>query len=548
ASVARVSVPRPNTIEALLRPAFLERDLQLLREELDLDQFQAEITEALLDNYLEAFELVITPFKEGTRRYHKSRRNNYISQVLGGINAIEVDDAVNRTRDSMRRIRDEKMAEVTAKGGDGEESRARAREENEKWSQWEEEMVAAAQAMESRLGNIRERVALQMADSEEPLDADGLLALAIEVRQESNALREAFIEQLAAVLMVEADELRMKRFDRAMAMILRERELARGTLSGERMDLVAVARSTWRRVTGEDSQEIRRDLDAVDAMLAAQELEFAAAIEARREATIDREIVSIRVVKARDEATAGRIGSGRSSSDWVWVGDVAGPYEAALKAEAMASLRVRNMNLAMLDASTALLAEDRPDIARRYRNAALQRGFPADMRRRWAERALDAAVVIETLDADRFQTILDMHDAMTAEVSAYRENSVASRIEREPRRKIELIEMQFDGDLGNGYGDLGHGRNGLNDEDFLGPDQERYELLDDRVDAQLKAILLPEEYEMLPPRPVADSKSREWEGKSGGGKADAKGGAGRSRGAGKGGPGRGAGGKGRGGK
>ena len=65
-----------------------------------------------------------------------------------------------------------------------------------------------------------------------------------------------------------------------------------------------------------------------------------------------------------------------------------------------------------------------------YSGVALQRGFPADMRKRWAQQALDAAAIIETLDAERFETIMSMHDAMMEEVNLYQANGIASRIER----------------------------------------------------------------------------------------------------------------------
>lgn len=530
-SVARVAVPYPTQVKALLRPAFLDRDLQLLREELALDQYQAEIVEALLNNYTEAFELMVVPFQEGVRRYEKSRRSRYVSSVLDRVNNVEVDEAINRTRESMRRIRDEKVAASEGKEG----SREVTEEENEKWSEWEEEMVQAAQAMQSRLGDIRERVSRQMEDVGEPLDAEGMLALAIELQMEGEALRQAFIEQLSVVLLSDANAEERQRFAEVLAMIVRERELAHGQLSGDRMDLMAAARQAWRASLGEDAERIRIALDEVEAMLAAQGILFSEVIEARRKATINREIEGLRLLVARDEVVGDQIGSG-TAADWAWLGRAAAPYEASLKSELMAAIQVRDMNLGLLDVSDGLLIEDHPLVAKRFRNTALRRGFPADMRKRWAQQALDAAAIIETLDADQFETIMSMHDAMMEEVDLYQANGIASRIEREPVRTMERIDIRFDDDREN------H-KDEFDDEDYLGPDHERYEQLDERVDAQLKAVLLPEQYETLPRRPSAANKA---DGKAQG---KGKGRAGEGRGGGKGAAGKGGGkGGGRGGK
>ena len=529
-SVARVAVPYPTQVKALLRPAFLERDLQLLREELALDQYQAEIIEALMNNYTEAFELMVVPFQEGVQRYEKSRRSRYVSSVLGRVNNVEVDEAISRTRESMRRIRDEKAAASEGK----QEAREVTQEENEKWSEWEEEMVQAAQAMQARLGDIRERVSRQMEDSREPLDAEGVLALAIELQMEGEALRQAFIEQLSVVLLSDANEEKRQRFAEALAMVVRERELANSQLSGDRMDLMAAARQAWRGSLGEDSELIRIALDEVEAMLADQGILFSEVIEARRKATINREIEGLRLLVARDEVVGDQIGSG-TAADWAWLGRAAGPYEASLKSELMAAIQVRDMNLGLLDISGGLLIDDHPLVAQRYRKTALQRGFPADMRKRWAQQALDAAAIIETLDAERFETIMSMHDAMMEEVNLYQANGIASRIEREPVRTMERIDIRFDDDRENHKSEF-------DDEDYLGPDHERYEQLDERVDAQLKAILLPEEYETLPRRRTAEKEGGAGKGRGKGRAVEGRGG-GKAGGAGKGGGGKGGGGK-----
>jgi hypothetical protein len=492
-NVIRLAAPRPEQIRVLLQAEFLRRHLPFLRDELDLDRDQMMIAGILFDDYAEAYELASAPLREALAQYRSATMNSYITFVLEDAdvklgaaleNARQVDreEAVARMADTLERI-DREKAEGLASASEAD---------RERYEAWKRSMIAATSELDERLAAIRDRTTAQLAEMGRPdatITADDLVRMAIQLRSDRALLRAGLTESIEMIATEEQRGEESAHFEAAMARIRIGQLLPQGRLGGEAMNLWAALAEIARDQASHPGRN--EPLEYAKTMLEERAPEIAARLDVRTEASIDRELAGLELRSVRDQIAAAN-GESIFDVDERRLAGVIRPYAGALRREVEASVAARDALLALLDESSAYIEATSPDTGSpaSYRDAALRRGFPVETRRRWSERAVEAALQLDGLDADVMDALLALDSDLAIELQTLRENAIAKRIQRDPELARLLITAQFEG-----------GRKDDIDEDvWREVDYAAFAATDERMEIQLRGILAPEQFESLPAR------------------------------------------------
>lgn len=490
-NTVRLRAPRPERIDMLLRAEFRRRDLEAVRNGLDLDGDQAMIVEHLFRDYEEAYDLAATPLREALAQYRGTSLNAYIAFALEDA-GVRLDAAVENARRADR-------AEAVARMGDAlaridrekAEGLANASAEDRlRYKEWKASMIVASSEIDERLAAIRDRATAQLADmgrTDVTITAQDVIRLATQLRSDRTQLRTDLVESLETLATAEQRGEANARFEGAIARIRIRAQLPHGRLGGESMDLWAALAETRERAVSDDAIG---PLAAVAAVLWTRSPSIAAALDERTEAAIDREIEGLEYQAVRDRIAAA---SGESivEVEKRRLASAVRPYVAAAGRELTASVAVRDALLALLDECAASIGEGAADtgLSTAYRGAALRRGFPVETRQRWAERALASALDLEELDDGARETLRGVHSDVAIELTTLRGAAIAKRIARDPRlardfidSELEGIDMKFDDDV------------------WREPGHAAFAVIDDRVEALLRGILVTQQFERLPRR------------------------------------------------
>ncbi len=490
--VARLTAPRPERVQELLRPEFLRRDLPRLADALDFDRSQFMIVQMLFEDYSEAFELSSAPLREALSQYRGSGINAYIAFTLEDA-GVRLDQAVENAR---RADRDEAMARMQEAMARIDEERAGGSEKDRRrYEAWKEDSLAATSELDERLAAIRDRATRQLNDmsrDEVTIDADDLLHMATQLRSDRAQLRVDLIESIGLIATEEQRGEEDRVFDAVMDQIRIDMLLPQGRLGGESMNL-------WAALA-----EVSRDLEAsgedwvpgyAEEWLDARVPEIAARLDARTEAIIDREIAGLEFQAVRDRIAAAN-GESIFEIDERRVTAAISPYVTALRLEVEASVAVRDRLLALLEESTAALIDAYPEsdlarqLASRQRDASLRRGFPAETRTRWAERAVAAALELEELDGDVLEALVELDTDVGAALDVLRTSAIEKRIRHDPKLAREFIAAEFEGEEIDFDHDI-----------WREVDYEAFVAVDERTETQLRTLLTPAQFEALPSRP-----------------------------------------------
>ena len=490
-NVARLRSPRPEQVQVLVQTEFLRRDLQLLKDALDLDRTQMVIAETLLEDYWEAFELAAAPLRETLTQYRGSTINSYIAFALDDA-GVRLNAAVDNAR---RADRDEAMARMQETLSRIDEEKSESPEEDRKrYEAWKESMIAATSELDNRLVAIRERTTAQLNDmrrDDATITADHLLRMARQLRADRAQLRIDLTESIELIATKEQRGEENSLFDAVMARIRIRMLLPQGRFGGESMNL-------WAALT-----EVSRDLDAREECGDDGPLEYAeewldawtpgiaARLDARTDATIDREIAGIEFRAVRDRIAAAN-GEPVFEIDERRLAAAIDPYVAALRREVAVSVAARDALLTLLNESTAALNEAYPEseLASRLRDTSLRSGFPVETRRRWAERAMAAALELGDLEDEVFEALLLLDAEIASELEALRTTAIDQRIQRDPKLARDFIEAEFeDAEIE------------FDDNMWREVEYAAFAAIDERTETQLQAMLTPDQFESLLARP-----------------------------------------------
>ena len=148
-----------------------------------------------------------------------------------------------------------------------------------------------------------------------------------------------------------------------------------------------------------------------------------------------------------------------------------------------------------LDTVTADIEQACTDntLALQFRQNALEAAFPAEMRRRWAERATSAALAFDDLSDEQRDAITAAAEVMTIELEHTRSDALCNGIAKEPEAARQRIEQRFK-EQGQGQ------KQDFDPALWLGYRHEAFERVDNTTEEQLRGVLSPEQFERLPKR------------------------------------------------
>ncbi|MHC4427117.1 MAG: hypothetical protein ACYS0D_00740, partial [Planctomycetota bacterium] len=380
---------------------------------------------------------------------------------------------------------------------------------------WARRMLEVTAKMDDRLASLRERVQADLAELTQAgavVTADDLVHMAGALREERARLRAEFTEHLEVIAVIEPTVEESGRFAAAMTRVRIERLLPRGRLGGESMNLWAALTETGRRRGQADRPA--EAVGAAEAMLREWAPWIAEKLDGRSEAVLDREIQGLEFQAARDRVAAAN-GSSVIGVDQARLASALRPFADALRGELTASVAVRDALLTLLEESSTYVDETYPgtDVSSIYREAALRRGFPTDMRPRWSQRALAAALQFDDLGDETRETLVAFEKGVSIELRALRADAIAKRVRRDPRFAREQIDARFGAT---------ERKIEYSPELWLGVNYEAFASIDDRTESQLSAILAPGQMETLPARQRPWGKDGKGKGAKAGGKGQPK--------------------------
>ncbi|MHC4990583.1 MAG: coiled-coil domain-containing protein [Planctomycetota bacterium] len=481
-----LSAPRPGQIRVIFQPEFLRRDLSLLHDELDLDQDQRIIARVLLADYLEAYDLASSPLREALSRYRRTSTDRWMATALERAETVDPDVAVANARRAVEAWR------VEAAADDGQD-----REKNDAANAWARQMLEVARTMDERLASLRARVGSELAGLDpEAITADDLVRMAKQLRADREQLRAEMTTSLRLITTETQRGPADSGFQAAMARVRSLHLLPRGRLGGESMDLWAALADARREASQPDH---RQRLELAGALVRERAPSIADKLDHRTEATLDREIAGLELQTERERIAAE---SGQLPPD-VERRRLAGafkPFFDATQRELAASIAVRDGLFVLLEESATSIEETHPDfgVASRYRTAALRRGFPAEMRRRWSERAIAAALQLEDLHPETMARLRVLEASTANELQRLRHDAVRKRFHRDPELARDQITALVDE----------RRKVEKRPEMWLGYEYEAFSAIDDRTESRLRAILTPSQMEGLPARDGAGAKRK----------------------------------------
>ena len=517
----RLIPPDPRAPRLLLQPEFLERDGLFITESLDLDSQRSEIVELVFRDYVGSYELISQPLVAALQRYRRSQVGRDLAEAVARLDrqlsTQDIDMAA--AMDTMEeRLEDYARQAVAKQGAESEEGREKSRALAQEWVR---ELEGGLDSLDENMSRLRERLVLAiegMEEAGEDVTPQDLYRLATGLQQQRDAIRADVLETLRLTIVEGEDAGRSAELDAVMQQLRFASGLRLARLGGERIDP---------RSAADAMAELP---SSVGAFLTAMDPVLAQLSNRRMESAIDREIAGIRMMVDARRAIDQYDGEAFVPDDR-WDAVIA-PYAAAWLKQIDASVACRDGVLEMVDEMTVLLMEENVDAALAYRDLALQRGFPDEMRRRWYDRALAAAVRLEGVSDEIMESLLRLRKDASAAAREIRDRAIGGRMERD----LELARAPVRSLWGMEEG----AKDVFEESDWRGREFEAHRILGDEVEDALRILLAPVQFEQLPPR------QWQWEEKPAGDKAG-----GRKRGAGrgaKGSGGKGSGGKGGGGK
>ncbi|MAC20391.1 MAG: hypothetical protein CMJ23_12100 [Phycisphaerae bacterium] len=466
---ARFLVPDGGDFTTLFRPEFVSRDIEPLTEVVGDDPGLIAVIESLLEDYEQEFEIRSRAFQESLDVARAGYEFALIDQSLSLIPEIPL------TRAEI----DRRVEAWNAESGLG-------RRDPAKVADWAEQKITALQ---SRVGRLREAVAALTAR----IEADGGAPSARELLAMMAALRQARIE-LRQVLEVNLQSVVPDAMASDIQAALDRIRLEHGRIDarfgGADIDLErAVLRS---ELPAETEASVLEELVAANALIADL-------VDARTAARVEREAKAAQLLAAEVEGDESRL-SQRSRA-----------VMTAADREIASGLAVRDAILGQMMQIHETLVEVDPTLAAGFLEITRRDGFPDQMRRRWCERAIEAAMQIPELADAMLEAILELQSYVDQRLEPLQAQAIADRIVLEPRLGRAMVDGLED--------DFASAKD-MGDKTWREPGFEQFDQLDDEIGRRLLAILGSELVNSLPRHESLGTLRPE---KKSEGKGDAKG-------------------------
>ncbi|MBC04249.1 MAG: hypothetical protein CMJ34_13255 [Phycisphaerae bacterium] len=434
-------------IRELLEPDFSRRDMPLFVEQLNLDDGQRAIVEALLDDYEDSFGTGSEMVQGDLTDLGRSMMQSFMG---GGAMA----DMRERMGERMRDIRAE-LEEMEANGEEltGEERRDYFRERMQETSQ---DMMQDAM------------------DTGAFDEARGVMTEMLDILEEWVAERTRLHDTFVADVEIQLDDDQMVLWPAFDRFLTREKSLPRGRLSGEDVNLFLMI---------DDSELSDATFDALAEMLDEYELALHQAIVTRDDYLLQSAPKLFKAMRDGDVDDAERV----------------------LKQQVRFREAVRDTNDRYREIFVETIAD--PEEKARLNGAILEEAYERIYRPTWAHRAFEAALEMDDLGEDTASAVMALQATFLAEMAnrnrtlmiELRKSEGDEQIEQ-GTRMVSIMSGDFSGGMpwGGGRGGRG-GRGGDEDDRYRDGMRERGES-EERYVEQLMAMLTPEQQEALPER------------------------------------------------
>ena len=435
---ARFMIGDEADFTTLLRPEYLSRDLQPLARAVGGEAAVVAVIESLLEDYERAFETASAEFQDSLERTSKGHEFDLVRETLDLISTTPL------TRDEI----DRRLLNVGNGKGLGARDPARV-------GDWAEKNILGLQSRIERLRDI-------VVDRQEKITAKGevqstreILAMMEALRRTRKMLRQQFEADLRSVI----SEMNREDIEAALVQIRLEHGRLDARFGGADIDVASAVRRTGIESELEQSSRDR---------LQSQNIRIADLIDVRTTTRIEREVRSARLLTAEvDGAEDEMIRQSKSVMD-------------AANREISAGIAVRDANLALMMDMHASILESDPTLAAEFLEETRRDGFPDQMRRRWCERALEAAILIPDLDSETMDPILGLEKYAVSRLVELRARAINDRLEIEPRIARAMADGMED--------DFAAAKS-MGEETWREPGFEQFDRLDDEVGRRLLAIL-----------------------------------------------------------
>lgn len=498
----RLIPPDPREPRLLLQPEFLERDGVLVIEAMELDEQRAEIVDLVFRDYAASYELLSQPLLVAMRQYRRAEVGRDLADAVERLDRqlTSQDIDMKAAMATMQgRLEDYAREAVAKRGEETEEGREKARAMAREWVQ---ELGGGLDSLDDNMNRLRDRLVSAIDEMEQAGDdvtAADLQRLALQLRRQRDSIRSDVLQTLRMTIVEDGDAPRLARLDAAMQRLQFRAGLRLARLGGERIDPRAVLEGSM-----QGGEPERTRLEEMEPALS--ELS-----RARMDAAIDRELAGVKLMVDVRRAIDEHGGEEFVPADrWEAVID---PYADAWHRQIDASVACRDGILDAVDELTVVLMEEDVETAFAYRDLALRRGFPDEMRVRWYERAIEAALQLEDLSEEIAAAIAKLRDQVSIEARAIRDRAIEGRMQRD----VELAHapvLSLWG-LGDDKGEV------FEEADWRGREFEAHRLLNDQVEDSLRVLLTPQQFDALPKRRWQGEDKTEVK-KQGGGKGGAK--------------------------
>ncbi|MBG80459.1 MAG: hypothetical protein CMJ39_07110 [Phycisphaerae bacterium] len=517
AYIGRLIPPDPTRPSRLLEPEFLPRDVQFLANRLDLDSDRAGIVENIIRDYTRAFETASASLPEAIERYQMMEAQRKLEDRIAQLDRTPIFDDRNMDQaiDVLsQQVREYAEASVAKEGGDAEVNSDEQAEIVEKRSnEWTSELASGLENFNERMSSLRARMQArldQVQEVGEVVTADDLVRLAKQLQLQRRDLKADVIEMLQVILVLNDTEVEQAALDDALAELELRHGLRHARMGGEFINPWSVIIDTYPD----------RNIDPA-ANLALEEYKplLAATIEQRSRLAISREIKGLEMIEERD-ALITEYGDEENVDRELWL-KVIEPFSKSWERQIDASINYRDQLLDLVNYTNAVLAEQNPEAAERYRVAAMRQGFAPEMRTRWCQRALKAALELDDLNEVTLIILDDLQANTAMQLRAIQDESIRKRMKRDAElaRQPVLSLWGMDPEAEKPW----------IVEDWAGQEYAAHSKLNEQTESTLRSILTPAQFEQLPKRRVQKEGAEK-------GKGNAKEGKGRrgQRGSGKG--------------
>ncbi|MFK7960464.1 MAG: hypothetical protein AB8G96_08055 [Phycisphaerales bacterium] len=423
-------------VNEILRPDFRMRDLPTLIAALELDADQSVILESLLRDYTDAHTTLADACQDVIRRYRSIRRSERMLDAISGDgllsrlnlgageNHVVVLDGDDAGGPGAGAVIIAQSIRIDGSGSDGDEAETATPDDP---AAMEARRRAAMEALREARAAMEvefEELTRTMLERIESLRAEGE-ATAEDVQSAANtlhtarqALRAELISLLHAIVNPSGtSETADADIQRALDHVLIADRIATGRLGGESIDLRAAASAAGHPDRGDAN--IATEYDAT----------IAGSIRLRSQAIIDRELAGLAALVRRDavdaETTEGE------SPDYTKAMPALNHWADRGMAEVTTHVALRDI---VLGAVESAVDHVEPTLFARWRDEAMQRGFPRESRPRWAERAVTAALAIEGLTPEQLEAVQAIDVDVTVAAAALRAEAIAKRITDDPER------------------------------------------------------------------------------------------------------------------